>query len=471
MAELTSNLEQATNEKNELLANAEATQKRANLANRLLNGLGGEGVRWQNEVEQLDTKMRLLIGDVMLSSSFVAYIAPFSRQFRDTLVNERWTPDVIARQIPLTEGFDPMNLLTDASKTAGWRAEGLPADPLSTQNASIIVKCARFPLVIDPQLQAVVWIRGREDPNGLISVVPGAKGWLDKVIRALEEGLPLLLENMKESIEAILDNVIARAFVKKGTKLQVALGDRMTDVAVKRDEEGNPSQEPLFRIYMQSRLPNPHYIPEVQAQTTLVNFTVTEKGLEDQLLSTVVRHERNDLLIEQTELVQMQNGFTIKLKELGDNLLFLLATAEGDILANEELIVTLEETKLTVTEINEKQKVASAKEIEIGKAFESYRPERQSRLARVFPDEPAQHCVLHVPIFPGGLQRHLLEVSRKDGGVRKPWRTHCCAYRVDHLHALPVRFVRPLRAPSPDVLDSARHQDWVAAGDHEAVRA
>ena len=374
MAELTSNLEQATNEKNELLANAEATQKRANLANRLLNGLGGEGVRWQNEVEQLDTKMRLLIGDVMLSSSFVAYIAPFSRQFRDTLVNERWTPDVIARQIPLTEGFDPMNLLTDASKTAGWRAEGLPADPLSTQNASIIVKCARFPLVIDPQLQAVVWIRGREDPNGLISVVPGAKGWLDKVIRALEEGLPLLLENMKESIEAILDNVIARAFVKKGTKLQVALGDRMTDVAVKRDEEGNPSQEPLFRIYMQSRLPNPHYIPEVQAQTTLVNFTVTEKGLEDQLLSTVVRHERNDLLIEQTELVQMQNGFTIKLKELGDNLLFLLATAEGDILANEELIVTLEETKLTVTEINEKQKVASAKEVEIGKAFESYRP-------------------------------------------------------------------------------------------------
>jgi dynein heavy chain len=124
---------------------------------------------------------------------------------------------------------------------------------------------------------------------------------------------------MKESIEAILDNVVARAFIKKGTKLVVALGDRMTDVAVSKDAEGNPSENPLFRVYMQSRLPNPHYIPEVQAQTTLVNFTVTEKGLEDQLLSTVVRHERNDLLIEQTELVQMQNGFTIKLKELGDN--------------------------------------------------------------------------------------------------------------------------------------------------------
>ena len=63
----------------------EATQKRAGLANRLLNGLGGEGVRWQNEVESLDTKYKLLTGDVMLSSSFVAYIAPFSSSFRERL--------------------------------------------------------------------------------------------------------------------------------------------------------------------------------------------------------------------------------------------------------------------------------------------------------------------------------------------------------------------------------------------------
>ena len=67
------------------------------------------------------------------------------------------------------------------------------------------------------------------------------------------------------------------------------------------------------------------------------------------------------------ELVEQQNEFTIKLKELGDDLLYLLANAEGDILANEELIISLEETKATVTEINAKKAIADTKkEVEIG---------------------------------------------------------------------------------------------------------
>jgi len=222
-------------------------------------------------------------------------------------------------------------------------------------------------------MQAVKWIMGREKANGLIVSVPGAKAWLDKVVQALEEGVPLLLENMRDQVEAILDNLVARAYVRKGTKLQVALGDRLCDIALQKDADGNATEQPMFKLYMQSRLPNPHYIPEVQAQTTLVNFTVTEKGLEDQLLSVVVGHERPDLLAEQSDLVEMQNNFTIELKRLGDNLLYLLATAEGDILANEELIITLEETKVTVNEINVKGAEAAKKEVEIAKTFEAYR--------------------------------------------------------------------------------------------------
>ena len=50
-----------------------------------------------------------------------------------------------------------------------------------------------------------------------------------------------------------------------------------------------------FRMILQTKLANPHYKPEMQAQATLINFTVTRDGLEDQLLAEVVAKERPDL--------------------------------------------------------------------------------------------------------------------------------------------------------------------------------
>lgn len=58
---------------------------------------------------------------------------------------------------------------------------------------------------------------------------------------------------------------------------------------------------PDFRLILHTKLANPHYKPEMQAQTTLINFTVTREGLEDQLLADVVRKERPDL--EETKVM------------------------------------------------------------------------------------------------------------------------------------------------------------------------
>jgi dynein heavy chain len=79
---------------------------------------------------------------------------------------------------------------------------------------------------------------------------------------------------------------------------------------------------------LQTKLSNPHYKPEIAAQTTLVNFCVTEKGLEDQLLALVVDHERPDLQEQAGALVRQLAEYTITLKELEDSLLFRLANAQ-----------------------------------------------------------------------------------------------------------------------------------------------
>lgn len=94
--------------------------------------------------------------------------------------------------------------------------------------------------------------------------------------------------------------MIARNLIKKGTALK--FGDK--------EVEYNKN----FRLILHTKLANPHYKPELQAQTTLINFTVTRDGLEDQLLADVVSKERYDLEKSKANLTKAQNTFKISLK-------------------------------------------------------------------------------------------------------------------------------------------------------------
>ena len=72
--------------------------------------------------------------------------------------------------------------------------------------------------------------------------------------------------------------------------------------------------------FLSSRLSNPHFQPEVQAEAALINFTVTEAGLEEQLLAMTVQKERPDLALQKSALIKQQNAFKIKIKELEDGM-------------------------------------------------------------------------------------------------------------------------------------------------------
>lgn len=139
---------------------------------------------------------------------------------------------------------------------------------------------------------------------------------------------------------------------------------------------------PGFRLILHTKLANPHYKPEIQAQTTLINFTVTRDGLEDQLLAQVVNQERPDLeqlkvppfthqkkvsirivpshtqarerVSPQSELTKQQNMFKIELKLLEDELLTRLSAAESNFLGDNMLVEKLETTKHTAAEIEMK---------------------------------------------------------------------------------------------------------------------
>lgn len=174
---------------------------------------------------------------------------------------------------------------------ASWIREGLPSDPTSVQNGTILTNSERWPLMMDPQLQGIVWIKERESKNSLQVIRMGADNMVSLMERAIEAGNSVLIENMGESIDAVLNPVITRSTFKKGRSMYVKLGDK--------EVEYNKN----FKLFLHTKLSNPHYPPEIQAETTLINFTVTEKGLEDQLLALVVNKERPDLEETKTQLI------------------------------------------------------------------------------------------------------------------------------------------------------------------------
>ena len=213
--------------------------------------------------------------------------------------------------------------------------------------------------MIDPQLQGIKWIKTRYGDNLQVTRL-GAKGYLDIIESAVASGNVVLLENLGEEMDPVLDPLLGRNTIRKGRAIKMG----------EKEVEYNPN----FRLILQTKLANPHYKPEMQAQATLINFTVTRDGLEDQLLGAVVAKERPDLEALKSELTRQQNEFKIILKDLEDNLLARLSSAGGNFLGDEELVLNLETTKRTAAEIAAKSEEAKVTEEEINEARESYRP-------------------------------------------------------------------------------------------------
>ncbi len=59
-----------------------------------------------------------------------------------------------------------------------WGSEGLPPDELSVQNGILTTRASRFPLCVDPQQQAINWIRKKEEANNLKVVSAGLLGFV-----------------------------------------------------------------------------------------------------------------------------------------------------------------------------------------------------------------------------------------------------------------------------------------------------
>ncbi|XP_030213444.1 dynein heavy chain 1, axonemal [Gadus morhua] len=347
--------------RDELQAKCLLCEGRLVRADKLIGGLADEKVRWKETVKHLDYMVNNVSGDVLLSAGFVAYLGPFTGEYRAAMAEE-WLHGFRELSVPHTQEPSLISTLGDPVKIRSWQITGLPKDSLSVENGVITQFSARWPLFIDPQGQANKWIKNMEREKGLDVMKLSDRDFLRSLENAIRFGKPCLLENVGEELDPALEPVLLRQTYKHQGTTMMKLGD--TVIPYHHD----------FKMYITSKLPNPHYSPEVSTKVTLINFTLSPSGLEDQLLGQVVAEERADLEEAKNQLIVSGARMRQELKDIEDQILLRLSSSEGNPVDDEELIRVLGASKIKAAEIQAKVTVAEATERDIDATRQEYVP-------------------------------------------------------------------------------------------------
>ncbi|CAL1298106.1 unnamed protein product, partial [Larinioides sclopetarius] len=326
-------------------------------AESIIEGLSSEKDRWQKKVLLLSEKRNFVIGDSFLASGYLTYLGPHDQSHR-AFLGKRWKRKVSETMFTCSETFDLADFFVEEEVKNEWKMNGLPTDQYSNEGAAIVTESYYYPFIVDPEGQAMKWIKNMETKRKIKAVDFQDSKWTLAVEAAILQGFPVLLQNVNPGLDSSLSNLLKQSFNKEfihfnNKKLKI---------------------EESFRLYMLTMTINPQFTSTAIYLTAVVNFTIKEKGLEDQLLPLIVLNERSDLEMRKEKLVKTIQDCKKQLWEIEDTVLKLLSTSTGSLLDDEVLVEALQKSKTVSVEVEEKLSSSEKTETIIDSARDKYRP-------------------------------------------------------------------------------------------------
>ena len=297
MKKLMDEFEATKAEEDRLKAQKEDCEKKLKRAGSLIEKLSDEKKSWKSSLIVMKESRENLVGDILICSGIIAYLGVFTQFYRDDCI-KNWIEMIKSLNIKANTVISLNATLGNQVKIRQWLIDKLPQDEFSIDNAIILENSERWPLMIDPQMQANIWIKKMEEKNGVKVIKPtmDQKKMSQQLENAVSFGNPVILEDAIETFEPMLEPLLGKQIEKKGSSMSLRIGDNPVEYS------------PDFRFYVTTKLSRPHYSPEVCVKVTMLNFMVTMEGLEDQMLSIVVKHEepakfekRNQCIIQKAE--------------------------------------------------------------------------------------------------------------------------------------------------------------------------
>ncbi|XP_016305378.1 LOW QUALITY PROTEIN: cytoplasmic dynein 1 heavy chain 1-like [Sinocyclocheilus anshuiensis] len=321
-------------------ADLAAVEAKVNRSTALLKSLSAERERWEKTSETFKNQMSTIAGDCLLSAAFIAYAGYFDQQMRQNLFTT-WSHHLQQANIQFRTDIARTEYLSNADERLRWQANSLPADDLCTENAIMLKRFNRYPLIIDPSGQATEFIMNEYKDKKITRT-----SFLDDAFRknlesALRFGNPLLVQDV-ESYDPILNPVLNREVRRTGGRVLITLGDQDIDLS------------PSFVIFLSTRDPTVEFPPDLCSRVTFVNFTVTRSSLQSQCLNEVLKAERPDVDEKRSDLLKLQGEFQLRLRQLEKSLLQALNEVKGRILDDDTIITTLENLKKEAAEVTRK---------------------------------------------------------------------------------------------------------------------
>lgn len=326
----------------------------------LLKSLNIERERWDATSETFRSQMSTIIGDVLLSAAFIAYGGYFDQHYRSNLFGT-WCHHLQAANIQYRADIARTEYLSNPDERLRWQANALPSDDLCTENAIMLKRFNRYPLIIDPSGQATEFIMNEFAGRKITKTSFLDDSFRKNLESALRFGNPLLVQDV-ENYDPILNPVLNRELRRTGGRVLITLGDQDIDLS------------PSFVIFLSTRDPTVEFPPDICSRVTFVNFTVTRSSLQSQCLNQVLKAERPDIDEKRSDLLKLQGEFHLRLRQLEKSLLQALNDAKGKILDDDSVITTLETLKKEAADIGQKVEETDKVIAEIETVSQQYMP-------------------------------------------------------------------------------------------------